>query len=90
MIQYRHCLFPMNDKRMNSNFETIPLNNTEKQINYEVQREIFNRKIEIKTKQEEMISSTNFKSSIRNQSKPTSDFLFLLTQISFSSHFRFK
>lgn len=58
---------------MNSNFETIPLNNTEKQINHEVQREIFNRKIQIQTKQEERIFS------IQNQTKPTSHFLLLLT-----------
>jgi len=62
-------LFPISEKRrnsipvtnlteINSTNEKIPLKNAEKQITFEVKSNTFNRKIEVKTKQEDTICST--------------------------------
>ncbi len=59
-------LFTIPEKRRTSipveidtNNEKISLKNTEKQITLEVKSNTFNRKIEVKTKQEETICSTS-------------------------------
>jgi len=44
---------------INSKIEKIPLKTPEKQISFEVKTNIFNRNIQVKTKQEDTICTTN-------------------------------
>jgi hypothetical protein len=87
-------LFSISEKQRNSipvteinlNNEIIPLKNAEKQITFEVKSNTFNRKIEVKTKQEDTICSINkypptITCSTTNQFSPpksTSKFTFVL------------
>lgn len=50
---------PENSSDINSNIENISLKPLEKHIKFEVKTDNFNRKIQIKTKQEDTICTTN-------------------------------